>query len=160
MSSDYAHAEHEARHVVACWFVGHGVDSAAIGVHASAEGIVKTAPMENGAANLLTRVIGWIGDPHLPENAAWPPPYPPPTKHDPDGIGWCVRHYGLSQETYEAVCQIAQELLDDPDFRRAKALVARGLSAAPLLDAGSLEVLRAETAFAEPETEGALTCST
>ena len=153
----YGHAEHEARHVVASWFVGREVKSAAVGVHALEEGIVETAPMENGVANLITRLVGWCGDPDLPENAWWPPPYPPPTEHDPDGVGWCVRHFGLSRHTYEAVVRIALDLLDDPDFQEAIALVARGLMTAPLLDAESLETLRGATAFAEPEPEGVLT---
>ena len=156
--SDYATAEHEARHVVASWFVNGAVESAAIGIHANEEGIVKVGPMENGAANLLTRLVGWMQDPHLPAGAMWPPPYPPPTGRgkDPDGVGWCVKHYGLSRETYEGVVEVAQELLDDPDFKRAIKLVARGLMAAPQIDAEGIEVLRAATAFAdEPATEGA-----
>ena len=153
--TDYAHAEHEARHVVACWFVNAPVESAAVGAHAPQEGIVKTPPMENGAANLLTRLVGWLGDEDLPRNAAWPPAWPPPVKHDVDGLSWCVRFYGLSKETYATVVEIALELVNDPEFERAVTLVARGLMAAPRIDAEGLEVLRAATAFAEPEPIGA-----
>ena len=158
--TDFDHCLHEARHVCATWLVGGTVESAAVGAHAPTEGIVKAARLENGAAALLTRVIGWLGDPDLPPGALWPPPYPPPTKHDPDGVGWCVAHYGLSQHTYEGVVELALGLVDDPDFKASVDLVARGLAAAPLLDAESLEVLRGVTAFAEPEPIGAPTCNT
>ena len=69
------------------------------------------------------------------------------------GVGWCVQYYGLSRETYEAVVGITLKLPDDPDFRHATEIVARGLSVAPLLTAEALEVLRAETAFADEPVE-------
>ena len=94
------------------------VESAAVGIHAPAEGIVNTAPIENGAVDLFTRVIGWCRDPDLPAGVVWPPPFPPPTGPDVDGVGWCVRHFGLSRETYEEVVRVADELLDDLDFQQ------------------------------------------
>ena len=156
--TEWAHCLHEGRHVCATWLVGGTVESAAVGSHAPQEGIVRVAPLKNGAADLLTRLIGWMQDPHLPAGAMWPPPYPPPTGRgkDPDGVGWCVKHYGLSRETYDGVVEVAEKLLADGDFQRAVTLVARGLSAAPQIDAEGLEALRAATTFAdEPDPIGA-----
>lgn len=153
----FAHAEHEARHVVGGWFGGQEVRSAAIGSHApvDAAGNVKTVPSENGVAELLGRLLGWLNDPDLPEGAVWPPPYPPPVGkgRDPDGVGWCVRHFGLSKRAYEQTCELAGELAADPDSQRAVALVARGLLAAPQLDYEGLEILRVASGFGDEEEE-------
>lgn len=154
--SDWATCQQEARHVIATYFVGGSVESAAVGVHAGEEGIVKVGPLRNGCADLVTRLVGWAGDPHLPERALWPPPYSAlNTKHDADGVGWCVKHHGISEATYDAVVEIVEALIADPAFVAATNLIARGLMRAPLLDAKSLELLKAQTAFAEPEPIGA-----
>lgn len=119
MSAD-ADCQHEARHIVGGWFGGQEVQGAAIGLHGpvDAAGIVHTAPSENGVAELLGRLLGWLGDPDLPERAVWPPPYPPPTGkgRDPDGVGWCVSRFGLSRRAYQETCRLAEELVENPHF--------------------------------------------
>jgi hypothetical protein len=152
VSALFEHALHEGRHVVSGWFCGLDVQRAAVGTRCNDEGLVHIAPSENGAADLLTRLVGWMSDPDLPPGAVWPPPYPPPVDHDPEGVGWCVRRYGLSREAYASVCELAADLVQDDEFRRAVRLVGRALVAAPLIDAAGLQILREAAGFAdEPE---------
>lgn len=149
----WATAEHEARHVVSGWAVGgYRVESLRVDAHAAEEGIVETTRLsEDGVADLVTRVIGWMNDPSLPTTAAWPEPFPP-RPNAPDGVGWATEKFALSQAQYEAGCKIAEELLEDPDFQEAVELVARAAMVAPQIDHEGLEMLRKQTAFAdEPE---------
>lgn len=157
MTTAWAAAEHEARHCVAGWALGnHRVEGPRIGDHAAEEGIAEMVRVgEDGIADLATRVIGWLGDPNLPEGAAWPEPYPP-RPNAPDGVGWAVEKFGLSQAQYEVGCKIAEELLEDPDFQEAVALVAKAAMLAPSINRKGLELLRELTAFAdEPEVVAA-----
>ena len=144
----WANASHEARHVVCGWFSNLAVESAALGVHSPGEGIVRMAPVENGIADLLSRLVGWIGDPDLGD-AVWPPKFPPPSNPDVEGVARCVRRHGLSKQGYEATCELARELCEDDSFRQATDLVARALMHVPLINREGLEELRQLTDFAD-----------
>jgi hypothetical protein len=147
----YADAAHEARHVVSAWFVGGlRVDFARIGIHAADEGIVRWGSVggDTGAGPLIASLCGWLNDPDLPERAIWPPPYPPP-EWSADHVGTLTKLLNLSREQYEGICRIAVELVENEEFKQAVELVARALMVAPSIDHEGLELLRAETGFAE-----------
>lgn len=142
--------------MVSTWAFGKGeVLSASIGSHAREAGVARIrTPLCVG--DLVSRLSGWMNDPSLPPGAMWPPPFETlgTTKTDSEGIGYAVRELGLSSEAYERICGLTRELCENEEFREAVDLVARGLLLAPHLDRESLEILRAETAFAdesEPE---------
>ena len=128
MSVTSADAEHEARHCVAAWYMGRRVERAALDLYALDQGVVRYSCPERdyGAADLVINMVGWLGDPDLPERAAWPEPWPPRI-NAPEGVGVLTRRLGLSQAAYERCCQIAEELVEQPAFKEAVALVARAL---------------------------------
>jgi hypothetical protein len=160
-TTTYAHCLHEARHVVACWFLAPGlrVERVAVGIHARAEGAMHSSRVAGkpGIADLVVSLAGWVGDPDLPAGAAWPEPWPP-RPDAPDQVGALTRRLGLTQEQYEGTCALTEDLCREPHFVAATHLVARALQAAPRISAEGVEILRA--AAGVPEHEGAITCNT
>jgi hypothetical protein len=74
-----ATAEHEARHLVAAWsFDGLDVDSVSVGTHSHVEGVMRWAATRKalGIEDVVVALVGWLGDPDLPEGAVWPEPWP------------------------------------------------------------------------------------
>ncbi len=137
------------------WFVGNGlrVDYARIGVHAAQEGgaglsCIGPFGVEAGFGEMVSRIAGWVGDPDLPASAVWPEPWPV-RENCPEGIGILVRHMQLTKEQYEGICEFAVDLCENPVFKEAVQLVARGLMAAPSIDHEGLEVLREATGIPE-----------
>ena len=152
----YAHAEHEARHCVACWLIAPGlrVDGLAVDVHASTEGVMHSSRVggELGIEDLIVSLVGWIGDPDLPERAMWPEPWPV-RENAPEHVGTIVRRLGLSEGQYRGACELAIDLVEKPAFKKAVSLVARALMRAPKIDHEGLEILREAAGIPEHEDE-------
>jgi hypothetical protein len=164
VSTTFAHCQHEARHTVGAWWLVPGlrVESVAVGVHATDEGVMNSSRVsgELGIGDLVVSLVGWIQDPDLPEGAVWPERWP--VRPDaPEGVGRIVRQLGLSERQYQGACELAEELVEEPAFREAVDLVARALQIAPALDYEALEVLREAAGIPNnipepiPELEGA-----
>lgn len=156
----WAHCSHEARHCVAAWILAPGlrVDGLAVGVHSLTEGIMHSSRVGGklGIEDLIVSLVGWIGDPDLPETAVWPEPWP--VREDaPEHVGTIVRLLGLSEAQYLSACELAIDLVEKPVFKQATNLVARALMLAPQIDFEGLEILREAASIPDHEPIGAAT---
>jgi hypothetical protein len=129
------------------------VESLSIGIHAPQEGLMRWGAIEGderemGLRMLIASIVGWLEDENRPPTAAWPEEWPP-RLDAPDYVGQLTRRLHLSRERYEFACEAAKELVEGERFQRAVALVSKALMLAPRLGAEELELLRAQTAYAD-----------
>ena len=160
MVSEQGTRRHEAAHAAAAvWFGGRRVDCVRVDEPQDrvAGSVNTTLQRELGAVDLVISLVGWMAD--LDERTNWPPRWPV-AEDEADAVGKLVRGLGLNQKAYEALVDLAEELLATPEFQRLVELISRALAVAPVLDAESVQILRRAAGVADPEPEGATPCST
>lgn len=105
-----------------------------------------------GAGDLIASLVGYLADDDC--HREWPPSWPV-DEDELDAVGKIIRFLGLTQERYEALVEVAEDLVADPSFQAMVDVFARGFAIAPILDAESVEILREAALIPEPEEAAA-----
>jgi hypothetical protein len=71
-----------------------------------------------------------------------------------EALGKLVRVLDLDEQGYEACIELAEKLLQTPEFQRLMNLITSGLAVAPVMDAESVEILRRAAGFPDPQPVG------
>lgn len=135
---------HEARHAVAALWMADGRTVDLVRVdrpeHGIAGSTLYSLHLTNGA-DVVIRLIGWIGDPDLDERE-WPPPWPEAREERLENLGGMITKLDLTEEQYGKCSEQARRIAADPAFRRHVDLIASALAQAPVLDGESVQILR------------------
>lgn len=126
---------HEAAHAAAAILLGRELEEVRVdrpGVD-GALGLCRTKKPPAGEGydgrDMLISLVGYLAE----SRRGWPPAYHAACDEERDAICILVACLGLGEREWDALCELAAEMLEDARFRRAAGVIERALSRCPVL---------------------------
>jgi hypothetical protein len=137
----WATCNHEAAHAAACiWFGGRAVQCVRVDhpePGTNGQVLSELGPDLIQPRDAVVALVGYMTD----GSADWPPEWPV-HKDEVEALGLIVRALKLDEENYRRLIGVAEDLLENMDFRRLMDAIATALGRVPAISGEELEELR------------------